>query len=174
VRLGRRELATVLIEVDADSGAVRVDEEGFAVLRARADPALAVLDDPLVTLSLEVAGPEVGLRHRGWIDRDTATLLIGVRPDVFQVISLPPAFLTAALVRLTRIRPRRPGGDGPGFGWQLDAVWPGGSRHLVATDGPDGLRLADPGSGALRPASNTEVYRILSTLLPTDAEVGAG
>ena len=163
----------MLIEVDPDSGAVRVDEEGFEALRARADPALAVVDDPLVTLSLAVAGPEVRLRHRGWIDRDTATLLVGVRPDVFQVVNLPPAFLTAALVRLTRIRPRWPDGGGAEFGWQLDATWVGGSRHLVATDGPGGLRLVDPVSGELRPASNTEVYRILSTLLPTDAEVAA-
>ena len=151
-----------------------VDEAGFAALRTGGDPALAVVDAPLVTVTLRVTGPEVSLEHRGWIDRERATLLVGVKPELFQVISVPPAFLTAALVRLTRIRPRRPDDHGPHFEWELHAAWPGGARTLVAQDGPGGLRLADPLDGSLRPVSNTVAYRILSTLLPTDAELSGG
>ena len=97
-----------------------------------------------------------------------------MHPGEVQELSFPPAFLTAALVRLTRMRPRRPDATGPDFAWELSATWDGGSRHLIATDGPDGIRITDPVDGSARPATNTEVYRILSTLLPTDAELPVG
>ena len=168
------------IDLDPTTHTVRVDQAGFDALRAGTDPdaalavataqlgpALAVVDDPLVTLTLTVTGAVVRLEHRGWVDRDTATLLVALRPGLFQVATMPPAFLTSALVRLTRIRPRRPDDDGPDFGWELAASWAGGSRHLVASDGRDGIRLVDPVDGKPRAATNTEVYRILSTLLPT-------
>ena len=176
----------MLIDVEPTSRSVRVDEAGFAALRAgedpdaalatvtgRLQPALATVATPVVTLSVTVAGPQVSLTHRGWVDLDRATLLVALQPDHFQLITVPPAYLTSALVRLVRIRPRRSDDSGPDFGWDLQATWDGGSRRLVATDGPDGLRVTDPADGTVRPMSNTAVYRILSTLLPTDAELAA-
>jgi hypothetical protein len=174
----------MLIDIEPTSHAVRVDQDGFDSLRAGTDPdaalavsaarlgpALAVIDDPVVTLTLTVTGAHTRLEHRGWVGRDTATLLVALRPELFQLVTMPPAFLTSALVRLTRMRPRRPDDAGPDFGWELAADWAGGSRRLVASDGRDGLRLVDPVDGTPRPVSNTAAYRILSTLLPTDAEL---
>jgi len=48
------------------------------------------------------------------------------------------------------------------------ATFGGGERRLTAVDGPQGLHLTDA-SRNLVPMSNTEAYRILSVLLPTDA-----
>jgi hypothetical protein len=119
------------------------------------------LEDALVTFTLEVEGPAARLSHRGWVGEESATLVVGVRPGEDREITVPPAFLTAALVRLTRMRPRRPDDDGAEFRWLLAATGPTGSVRVEATDGPGGLRLAD------QPVSNTEAYRILSTLLPS-------
>ena len=124
------------------------------------------MNDILVALTLTVTGPGVRLEHRARIDRDVVLLDAEVHPGQLQELSFPPAFLTAALVRLTRMRPRRPDDAGPDFAWDLTLEWDGGMRRLSATDGPGGIRLTDPVDGSERPASNTEVYRILSTLLP--------
>jgi len=123
------------------------------------------MNDILEALTLRVVGPESQLEHRARIDRDVVLLDAEVHPGQLQELSFPPAFLTAALVRLTRMRPRRPDDTGPDFSWELEVEWEGGSRRLAATDGPSGIRLTDPVDGSQRPASNTEVYRILSTLL---------
>lgn len=212
----------MLIESDHDTGAVRVDEEGLAALLSaargddatphpdavtalasgRLDAAVAAIGAPLVTLGLVVAGTSTRLEHRAWVTPQGAALLLGVRPGVFQLMAQDPAFLTAALVRLTRMRPRRVaeravvevaaerlpdlvapdeaprraalGEAGADFAWHLSARWDGGGRDLVAVDGPRGLQLAEPGTARLVPVSNTTAYRILSTLLPTDAELAVG
>lgn len=154
---------------------------------------------PLLTLALVVAGPEVRLEHHGTVDQTTARLRLGVRPGRTRELTEDPAHLTAALVRLTRMRPRRtprreevpfpaarlPELVGPeaatrraalaeagaGFAWHLSARWGahGDGVELTATDGPTGLFLADPGHDLLRPVSNTQAYRVLSTLLPLAA-----
>lgn len=123
------------------------------------------MSDLMVSLTLTVVGPEVRLEHRARIDPDVVLLDAEVHPGEIRELSFPPAFLTAALVRLTRMRPRRPDDTGPDFSWELDIEWDGGSRRLAATDGPSGIRITDPVDGSQRPMSNTEVYRILSTLL---------
>ena len=155
-----------------------------------------------------MAGGSVRLEHRGWVGPDLAVLLAGVHagrgphlgPDEgeWRLLSMPPAFLTSGLVRLTRIRPRRDVGQplagawdddlvsadeprrraalaalGADFAWRLRATWRGGNRLLHAVDGARGLHLADV-SGRLGRVSNTFGYRVLSTLLPTDAELVAG
>ncbi|MCD4525271.1 hypothetical protein [Nocardioides sp. cx-173] len=190
----------MLVETDAASGAVRLDDEGLAALLAGEqpgpEPLLAVIAEPTVTLGLAVAGVETRLEHRAWVTRESAALLLGVRPGLFQLMAHDPAFLTAALVRLTRMRPRRVedrepvdlpaerlpdlvaadetvrraalAAAGADFAWHLSLRWQGGQRDLVAVDGPRGLHLGDPAAPRLVPVSNTTAYRILSTALPTD------
>ncbi|NYD40533.1 hypothetical protein [Nocardioides panaciterrulae] len=215
----------MLLETDPAGGAARLDAAGVAALlgAARGEPAapeatvalasgrldaeLALLGDPLVALELVVAGGSVRLAHRGWVGPELAVLLAGVHAEgggqeggqegEWRLLSMPPAFLTAGLVRLTRIRPRRDVGEplagawhddlvaaeesarraaldglGADFAWRLRATWPGGERLLHAVDGAHGLHLADA-SGRLGRVSNTFGYRVLSTLLPTDAELDA-
>ncbi|MCW2794484.1 MAG: hypothetical protein JWO76_3582 [Nocardioides sp.] len=216
----------MLVDLDGESRSVRLDDDGLASLLAAAadrrgathpdlelalasgalDAALGALAAPVVRLSLVVAGSTVRLEHRGWLGPDTLALLLGVRPGLHQLMTLDPAFLTASLVRLTRMRPRRherpiaadpdtdPDTDrlgdlvaedpevrgaglarvGADHAWDLRLAWDGGGRHLRAVDGADGIRLADPVTGTLRPASNTFVYRVLSTVLPSDDELAAG
>ena len=111
-----------------------------------------------------------------------------------------PAYLTAALVRLTRLRPRRVDAAGPvrataalldelvaddalvrvpalaavaaTHAWRLRIDWDGGRRELAAVDGETGVHLAEPGADVLVPVSNTGVYRIFSTALPSEALAG--
>lgn len=212
----------MLIEVEFDTGMLRLDRPGFdALLEAaradgapghpeavmalgsgRLDRAMAAIAEPLVTISLTVAGQTTRLEHQAWVTRKSAALLLGVQQGLFQLMTQDPAFLTAALVRLTRMRPRRVSeradiGFPPDrldalvdadedrrrtaladayadFAWHLEARWDGGERRLTAVDGPRGLHLADPGSARLVPVSNTFAYRILSTVLPADTDLGAG
>lgn len=50
--------------------------------------------------------------------------------------------------------------------------WVGGGRRLLAVDGDIGVYVAvDDG---LVPATTTAVYRALTTLLPTDADLPVG
>ncbi len=206
----------MLLEPDLAAGTVRADDAGVAALLAAAggEPrpevadalgdgrlaaALPVLADPLVRVSLVVASSDVRLEHRAWVSPDHLVLALGVRPGLVQLHAQDPAYLTAALVRLTRMRPRRveerpevafpterlpelvaeDGGvrapaladAGADLAWRLEARWHDGERLLTAVDGRHGVRLADPATARLRPVSNTVAYRVLSTLLPTDAEL---
>lgn len=203
-----------MIEVDTTSRVARLDDDGLAALldpRARAvlDPtttqrlaaaglgsALDALHDPVVTLDLVVAGTS-RLEHRVWVTADCATAVLGVRPGRHQLLVLPPSHLTAGLVRMTRLRPRRTGDRqdrpwprsdlhvlvdhdpqvrasaleraGAGHAWQLGVTWGDERREVTATDGTGGPFLADPDRELLRPVSNTAVYRIFSTALPPAA-----
>lgn len=201
-------------ETDPSTGVARLDEDTLqAALGAAAgdssrlaavteasgaplpDAVLTTLADPVVEVVLEVASAPQVLRHRVWLRPGHAVLVLAVRPGLLQLVEQPPDRLTAALVRLTRMRPRRrraagttslPGDRlpelvaagpdvrraaladaGADFAWRLRATWDGGGRLLTAVDGPRGLHLAGP-DGSLVPTSNTEAYRILSVLLPTD------
>ena len=202
----------MLVEVDGESGAVSLDAAGWeallaahrgaetahpdavlAVASGRLDPALDAVAAPAATASWVVAGPQVRLEHRAWVDQRTAALLLGVRDDRYRLLASHPAFLTAALVRTTRLRPHRQQQETPtpfpsdrlpelvaadpelrrraltdagaGFAWHLVGDGPAGQGALTATAGDAGVCLADTEQGLLRPASNTTVYRLLSTLL---------
>jgi hypothetical protein len=154
---------------------------------------LNVVVDPAIELRLVVAGPETRVEHRGWLAGDALVLLLWVRPELRQLMSTDRAFLTATLVRLTRMRPRhladRVPADFPAatldelvstdprlralaladaradFAWRLDLTSEGGRRTLTAVDGDLGLRLADPDKDRLMPVTNTFAYRVLSTVL---------
>lgn len=203
-----------MIEVDAGSGVLRLDDDGLGALLASVagdpDPELvaaldaagatslvdaALLDtarEPEVVLDLVVAGTSTMLAHRAWVDPDRAVVVLGVRPGLHQLMVLPPAHLAAALVRMTRLRPRRTGPRTPrshpsaglaalvsadagvrgsalgevdaGFAWRLGVAWAGSRRsEITAVDGRDGLFWAD--DGALHPVSNTTAYRAFATVL---------
>lgn len=181
--------------VDPDPGVLRLDDEALSAYLgavARAD----------VELDLVVAGTSSVLRHRVLAVPDEAVVVLGVRPGLHQVMLLPPAHVAAALVRMTRLRPRstddrvvRPlpaagagtlvADDaairlpamhevGADFAWRLAVTWADGERReLIAVDGVDGLFWADPVAGVLGPVSNTMAYRAFSTVL-TAREVPLG
>lgn len=199
-----------MIELDATSGALRLDDDRLVALLAAADDSspdpelvaalhgsgstavLATVRAPEVTLDLVVAGASSVLVHRAWVDPDRAVVVLGVRAGLHQVMVLPPAHVAAALVRMTRLRPRRTGPRAPrphpaggldalistddevrsaalaateaGFAWRLGVSWAGSpSSEVTATDGRNGLFLAD--EVALHPVSNTIVYRAFTTVL---------
>ena len=159
----------------------------------RIDAIMSVVVDPAAELRLVVAGPATRLEHRGWLAGDVLVLLLGVGPDVRQLVATDRALLTATLVRLTRMRPRNLPERAPvefaarrldelvssdprlralaldhahaDFAWRLDLRWDGGGRSLTGVDGELGLRLAYPDEGRLVPVTNTFCYRVLSTVL---------
>jgi hypothetical protein len=183
----------VLVEADPQSGAIRLDDEGVRALVAaardpervpaeillavppdRLDAVLQVIARPVARLSLVVEGAEVRQEHQAWVVRDLTVLRLAVRPGLHQLMTFPPAHLTAALVRAVRMRPRRPAqhpDPDSDFTWHLELEWAGGVRSLTAVDGATGLRIVEPDREP-RPVSNTEAYRILSTLLPREAVAG--
>jgi hypothetical protein len=164
-----------------------------ALADPRLDAAVSVILDPAAELCLVVAGPQTRLEHRGWLAGETLVLLLGVRPEVLQLMAAERAFLTATLVRLTRMRPRHvperlPAEFAAGrldelvstdprlralaladaaadFAWRLDLASEGGPRTLTAVDGECGLRFADPEQNRLVPVTNTFGYRVLSSML---------
>lgn len=116
----------MLLESDTSTGVVRVDDEGFAALRAAcggaADPevarvlgtgrlrdALGSVAAPLVTLEVVVAGAGHRLRHRVWVGAEHVLVRAALSSEVSQLMVLPPGHLAAALTRLTRLVPRRVG-----------------------------------------------------------------
>lgn len=159
-------------------------------------PALDTVREPRVTLDLVVAGTS-RLTHRAWVTPEHAVLVLGVRPDLHQLMVLPPSHLAAALVRLTRLRPRRTGERaerpcprdalrllvdpdpevrgpalqrvGASVAWRWGVAWSQGRSEVTGVDGENGLFLADAEAEVLRPVSNTTAYRIFSTVLPPDA-----
>jgi hypothetical protein len=191
-------------------GAVRLDPSGFeslvdaardrsgatpeakeALADDRLDGVMGVILRPAADLRLVVAGPGTRLEHRGWLADGVLVLLLGVRPELLQLMRTGPAFLTATLVRLTRMRPRHLPRRVPAefaaarldelvspdprlraraltdanadFAWRLDLSSNAGERALIAVDGELGLRLAYPNEDRLVPVTNTFGYRVLST-----------
>ena len=197
VRLDDGGFAAVLA---AARGEAEPDPEVAEVLaRPELVGPLTAATEPLVTLSLTIASADLRQEHRGWLTYDDGLLLLAVRDSVRQLLPVPPAMLAVTLARLVRIGPRkvgdrtsRPlGGDlqgqlfdrdagvraralqeaGNRYAWSLVVSWAGGERRLVATDGESGLCIVD--DDRLVPVSPTFGYRLLTTVLPGDAQVAA-
>lgn len=176
-----------MTDVRADPGVLRLDDEGLASY-------LGSRSGSEVELDLVVAGSAAVLRHRVLAVPEEAVVVLGVRPGLHQVMVVPPSHVAAALVRLTRMRPRPTGARTPrrfpaaglaalvdddpevrvpalrevgaGFAWRLGVQWADGARRSVhAVDGADGLFWADPVDEVLDPVSNTLAYRAFSTVL---------
>ena len=198
--------------ITVQDGVVRLDNAGVAALlpdgddlgpgtvrdleRAGLGAALATLRSPVVTLEVLVAGATVQL-HRASVDAERAVVLLAVRPGLHQLMVLPPSHLAAALVRMTRIGPRRASrGErraapaeaatrllsaddavrqgvlqeaAATLAWRLRVGWDGEHRDLVVVDGPDGLHVLDEEAGDLVPVSATSLYRVFTTALPPEA-----
>lgn len=133
-----------MIEVDAATGVIHVDDEGLRDLLGAPQrelheavasqiasshllPAIDALRDPDIALDLVVAGRSV-LTHRIGVDGEHAVAVLGVTPGLHQVLALPPSHVPAALVRLTRLRARRLGPREP------RPCPPGGLGCLVHAD----------------------------------------
>lgn len=190
VRLDDAGVATLLGGDDLDPAAARdVDRAGLR-------PAVDTLRAPLVTVEVLLAGSSLQL-HRAAVDRERAVVLLEVRPGLHQLMMLPPSHLAAALVRMTRVGPRRvrpreqrpapaeasnrllSSDDavrhgalqevGAALAWRLRVGWAGEHRDLVAVDGPDGLHVLDEDGGVLLPVTATALYRVFTTALPPEA-----
>lgn len=176
-----------MTDVGADPGVLRLDDEGLASY-------VSTVARAEVELDLVVAGTSGVLRHRVLAVVDEAVVVLGVRTGMHQVMVLPPAHVAAALVRMTRLRPR-PTGDragrpfptaglaalvaddpavrlpalrevGAGFAWRLGVTWASDERlEVTAVDGAGGLFWADPVDEVLAPVSNTMAYRAFTTVL---------
>lgn len=149
-----------------------------------------------VELALVVAGRRARLEHRAVLTGEgTARWRLAVHPGEWRELAEPADHLTAAVARLTGMRPRRLperaavpfpadrlpglvaeddgsraaalGAAGAELAWHLRVRAGDDAVTLTATDGPRGLFLAD--DDHLRPVSNTQVYRVLSTVLPLAA-----
>lgn len=176
-------------------GVLRVDDAELASF-------LHTVGRAEVELDLVVAGSSVALTHRLLAAPDRAVVVLGVRSGLHQVMQMPPSHLAAALVRLTRMRPRRTGERrhrryptaglsalvaadpevrlpalaeaGASFAWRLDVTWADGQSSTVsAIDGKDGLFWADRTDQVLRPVSNTMAYRVFTTVLTAGAPIPA-
>lgn len=120
------------VEVDAASGVVRLDEEGFdALVRAAERPegaepeiaarlpevlavpgmpeALAAARHPEVEVRLDLAGRHGAQSHWMWLDLDAAAVLLQVRDRELQLVATAPQYFAAAVARVTRLGPRRVG-----------------------------------------------------------------
>ena len=176
-----------MTDTGVDTGVLRLDDEALAAH-------LGSIGRAEVELDLTVAGSAGVLRHRVLANPDEAVVVLAVREGLHQVMVVPPAHVAAALVRLTRMRPR-PSGEravrrfpaaglealvdddvdvrlpalrevGAGFAWRLDVAWADSGRHEVtAIDGAGGLFWADPAHEVFEPVSNTLAYRAFSTVL---------
>ncbi|RKS75441.1 hypothetical protein CLV35_1907 [Motilibacter peucedani] len=162
--------------------------------------ALAAVAAPLATAELVVASGALVTTSRAWLARGAGALLLAVHGEVAQLLPVAPAAFPAAVARVVRLGPRRTrrvptpveeavlddlahADDlrrssayselGADWSWVLDVRWQGGSRQLAAVDGSAGLALveATPGSASLRPATATEVWRLLTRVLPDDEEL---
>lgn len=193
VRLGPSDFET-LVNAARDGSVDAPPEAKEALADERLDGLMDVILRPSAELRLVVAGPDTRLVHRGWLADGALVLLLGLRPDLLQLTKTPSAFLTATLVRLTRMRPRhlppervpadfaaarldelvspdprlraRALADADAdYAWRLDLSSNGRERALIAVDGELGLRLAYPNEDRLVPITNTFGYRVLSTAL---------
>lgn len=191
------------IEVDPQSGAVRLDDAGLDALSQVATTALQgssigereliALREPVVSVDLVVASATTRVQHRAFLIDDAGAVLLGVASGLHQLMALPPAYLASALVRMSRLKPRRVADrvDVPfpasrlddlvstdqyrrtvalddasaDLAWRLALLSTEHRMDVTATDGPGGVRLAEPGADVLRALTNTAVYRIFSTAL---------
>ncbi|RZS86934.1 hypothetical protein EV189_2352 [Motilibacter rhizosphaerae] len=162
--------------------------------------ALDALSAPLVVAELVVAGPDLVTSSTAFLDRDVCALLLAVHDEVAQLLVTAPAAFPAAVARVVRLGPRHGRREpapveqevledlahadglrrssayavlGADWSWTLDVRWQAGERQLAAVDGSAGLALVErEGEGwALRPATATEVWRLLTRALPGDEEL---
>jgi len=197
--------------IAVQDGVVRLDDAGVAAVLGDDDlddaataelaaaglgPALVTVRRPIVTLEVRVAGSSTQV-HRIAVDAERAVVLLAVRPGLHQLMVLPPSHVAAAVVRITRIGPRRSPAGGPRpapadavarllsddadvrhdalraasatLAWRLRAAWDAEHRDLVVVDGTDGMHVLDEEDGALLPVSATTLYRVFSTALPPEA-----
>jgi len=197
--------------IAVQDGVVRLDDAGVAAVLGDGDlddaataelaaaglgPALVTVRRPIVTLEVRVAGSSTQV-HRIAVDAERAVVLLAVRPGLHQLMVLPPSHVAAAVVRITRIGPRRSPAGGPRpapadavarllsddsavrhdalraasatLAWRLRAAWDAEHRDLVVVDGTDGMHVLDEEDGALLPVSATTLYRVFSTALPPEA-----
>jgi len=197
--------------IAVQDGVVRLDDAGVAAVLGDGDlddaataelaaaglgPALVTVRRPIVTLEVRVAGSSTQV-HRIAVDAERAVVLLAVRPGLHQLMVLPPSHVAAAVVRITRIGPRRSPAGGPRpapadavarllsddsavrhdalraasatLAWRLRVAWDAEHRDLVVVDGTDGMHVLDEEDGALLPVSATTLYRVFSTALPPEA-----
>jgi len=120
------------VDVDEDTGRVRVDTEAFDALVASAtgargpggpvadllasgavDPLLSAVRAPSVRWWVTVAGEEKVRRHEGWATSGVAALRLAVTADEHQLVAVEPQFVPAGLARVVHLGPRKVGARTP-------------------------------------------------------------
>lgn len=142
-------------------------------------PGLEAVDEPLCRLLLtlvEDEGPERVIE--GWVSPSAALLRLPVRGDGYELVTVLPAFLPAAIARIVGLGPRRLV-QAERVLWRAETSWTGPDgektgRAVAVADTSGGCYLVEPDGDdpVLRPASPTAVWRLLPLLLPADHEVG--
>lgn len=73
-------------------------------------PVWAAVRDPLLRVTVRIAGPNGGIEHRLWIAEDCAALLLDAGGGRRELVTVAPALWTAALAGVLDLGPRRGNG----------------------------------------------------------------
>jgi hypothetical protein len=147
-------------------------------LHARLAPAFAAVVHPLCRLTVSVVvgdGPEQVVE--GWMSSEAAALRLPCGPGRYEMVTVLPAFVPAAIARVVGLGPHRLAQAERRL-WRAETTWTGqdgekAGRAVAVADTGDGLHLveSDGGDVALSAATPTTVWRLLPLLLPADHEL---
>lgn len=171
--------------IETDDDAVLVDAEGLPGFRE-------VVELPLLRLDLLSASAGHVLFHQAWVDDERLALRLPTAEDRWQLVLDEPGFLAAALARMVELNPNLAHRDedvafpaeqlddffaedvavreaaldrvGADIAWQLDCESEEFEAQLVAVDGTRGLALYSFEDGAFAPTTNSEVFRMFTSL----------
>lgn len=119
------------VELDEQTGRVRLDREAFERLVGAGSSATATDDvaegarhpkvragleavaEPVCRLRVTMAGGERHAEHEGWLTRSAAALLLSSADGLFDFLTVAPELVPAALARMMRVGPRSVGQRAP-------------------------------------------------------------
>jgi hypothetical protein len=144
-------------------------------VHAQLRPALRTMSDPFCRLDVRTENPDgEGMAVEGWVGGEAAVLLLPTADRRIEVVTLRPAFVPVALARVTGVLPGR--ADGHHSRWEILVSWPRPDglptgRSLTVADTDDGLLVSAPDDETGTVVPPTELWRLLTLLLPGDDEL---
>jgi hypothetical protein len=145
---------------------------------ARLRPALRTVGDPLCRLDVRTEHPDgEAVEVEGWVDGEAAVLLLPTADRRVEVVAIRPTFVPVAIARVTGVLPGR--ADARHSRWEVLVTRPRPDgrptgRSLTVADTDDGLMVSAPDDEAGTVVPPTELWRLLTLLLPGDDELAAG
>lgn len=194
VRLDNADFARLLGAPDHPANAEALSVPGMP-------EGLAAVRNPLVEVDVLCSGAQALTRHHAWLSEQAALFLLTVREEERQVLVTSPAHLPSGVARVVRLHPepvpdREPAAvtegvlsdlfdedsaarcaaldrTGAEAAWSATARWDEGERWVPVLRRADGLRLLDSYDEQWWqvPVSATEVWRLLTLLLPDADEL---